>query len=47
QMVYYSCKSSAARELLVLLDGLLTMDRPLAGPARQALVERMRPPQAA
>lgn len=47
QMVYYSCKSSAARELLALLDGLLTMDRPLAGPARQALVERMRRPQAA
>ncbi|MBZ9661959.1 metalloregulator ArsR/SmtB family transcription factor [Mesorhizobium sp. ESP-6-4] len=47
QMVYYSCKSSAARELLTLLDGLLTTDKPLAGPARQALVERMRRPQAA
>lgn len=47
QNVYYSCKSSAACELLKLLDGLLAKEKPLAGPARQALVERMRPPQAA
>jgi DNA-binding transcriptional ArsR family regulator len=47
QNVYYSCKSSAARELLSLLDGLLATEKPLAGPARQALVERMRRPQAA
>jgi hypothetical protein len=32
---------------LALLDGLLAMDKPLAGPARQAFVERMRRPQAA
>lgn len=47
QMVYYSCNSSAAIELLSLLDGLLAMEKPLAGPARQALLERMRRPQVA
>jgi DNA-binding transcriptional ArsR family regulator len=47
QMVYYSCKSTAARELLALLDGLLATERPLAGQHRQYVAERQRRPQAA
>ncbi|ANT50931.1 MULTISPECIES: ArsR/SmtB family transcription factor [Mesorhizobium] len=47
QMVYYSCKSAAARELLALLDGLLAKERPLAGRHQQYVTERQRRPQAA
>jgi len=47
QMVYYSCKSEAARELIALLDGLLASGTPLIGRPSRDDAERQRRPQAA
>ena len=47
QMVYYSCKSVAALELLTLLDGLLVAERSLTGQAQGRIAEAQRRAQAA
>ncbi|TGQ31241.1 MULTISPECIES: metalloregulator ArsR/SmtB family transcription factor [unclassified Mesorhizobium] len=50
QMIYYSCKSAAARELLSLLDGLLLEDLLATGPRWRSdrdVAEGQRRPQAA
>ena len=47
QMVYYSCSSGAARELLAMLDGILATERPLAGPGPHYVAERLRRARAA
>jgi DNA-binding transcriptional ArsR family regulator len=47
QMVYYSCSSGAARELLAMLDGFLVTERPLAGPGPHYVAERLRRARAA
>jgi DNA-binding transcriptional ArsR family regulator len=41
QMIYYSCSSGAARELLAMLDGLAT-EGSLTGPGPHYVAERMR-----
>jgi len=47
QMVYYSCKSVPALELLTLLDGLLVAERSLTGQLRRGVADAQRRPQAA
>jgi ArsR family transcriptional regulator, virulence genes transcriptional regulator len=42
QMVYYRCSSAAACELLAMLDGFLTCERPLTGPGPYYVAERLR-----
>ena len=42
QMIYYSCSSGAARELLAMLDGFLATEGPLTGPGSHYVAERMR-----